>query len=130
MQKNTILILTLCCLGFMAKAQTTVIKAKSRPVTDSVIIDMCSCIMSKKDTLTTVNLFYAAIDDCIKNAATPKMDSLLKEDGFIQTDSRKARADAVRIVGRKLGQRVANECSGFKAILFDLTENENKKALQ
>jgi len=28
-----------------------------------------------------------------------KMDALLKEDGFVQTDDRKTRADAIRMMG-------------------------------
>ena len=129
MLKNTAIICILFFTGLQAKAQYTPVKAKPHPVADSVATEMCSCIMSNKDSITTLNLFYAAINDCLKKNSVPVMDRLLKEDGFVQKDDRKARAEAIRLIGIKLGRKVANECNGFKTLLHNLTEKENKKQL-
>ena len=43
------------------------------------------------------------------------MDLLLSEDGFVQTDDRKTRADAMREVGRKIGIKVVASCDDVKA---------------
>jgi len=129
MQKNLLLICILFCTGFSVNAQYTPAKAKPHPIADSVATEMCSCIMNMKDSLTTLDLFYAAVNDCLKKHSAPVMDALLKEDGFIQTDDRKTRADAIRTIGLKIGQKVATNCSGFKAMLDNLTAKENKKAL-
>ena len=129
MQKTVVIICVLFLIGFSVQAQYTPAKPKPHPLADSVANAMCSCIMSNKDSITTLNAFYAAINECLKKSSVPVMDELLKEDGFIQKDDRKARADAIRMIGVKLGRKVADECSGFKALLDSITERENKKAL-
>ena len=129
MKKITVVILSLVMTGFSSSAQVTLAKKPAHPVTDSVAVVMCTCIMSNKDSLTALILFYAVIDSCIKQNSAPRMDKLLKEDGFVQTDDRKARAAAVRVVGRKLGQKVAKECTGFKELLDNLKAKENKPEL-
>ena len=129
MQKNVVMICILCGISFFVNAQPPTLKVKPHPLADSVANEMCSCIMSMKDSLTTLDLFYAAVNDCLKKNSAPKMDALLKEDGFVQTDDRKTRADAIRMMGLKIGQRVTNNCSGFKTMLDNLTAKENKKSL-
>lgn len=129
-KKNAVIIFALCFVYFSANAQLTKAQGKPHLITDSVVTEMCSCMMSNKEDISTLNQFYASIDSCIKQNATPKMNSLLKEDGFVQKDDRKTRADAIRIVGRKIGQRLVNECGGFKILRDGLIEKENnKKAL-
>jgi len=129
MRKSVVIICGLFFIALSVQAQYTPVKPKPHPLADSVANEMCSCIMSNKDSITTLNAFYAAINDCLKKSSVPVMDQLLKEDGFIQKDDRKARADAIRMIGIKLGRKVADECSGFKAMLDNITEKENKKAL-
>lgn len=127
MRKQYFIILILLITAFSATAQFTPKKAKLTPVTDSIATAMCSCIMSNKDSLVTLNNLYAILDNCMKENSSGRIQALLNEDGFIQTDDRKARADAIRAVGKKLGQRVATECSGLKEIIAGLTAKENKK---
>ena len=129
MQKIIVIIIFIVMAAFSANAQVTAAKKPLHSVTDTVAAAMCSCIMINKDSLTTLNLFYAALDSCLKNNSVPKMEELLKEAGFVQTDDRKERAAAIRVVGRKIGQKVANECSGFKAILNNLMTKEIKPEL-
>ena len=129
MQKSVVIICILFCIGSAVNAQYTPAKVKPHPLADSVATEMCNCIMSMKDSLTTLDLFYAAVNDCLKKNSAPVMDALLKEDGFVQTDDRKTRADAIRMIGIKIGQKVSNNCSGFKALLDNLTAKENNKAL-
>jgi hypothetical protein len=128
MLKSAVIICGLFFVGLSVQAQYTPAKPKPHPVADSVANEMCSCIMSNKDSITTLNAFYTAINDCLKKNSLPVMDELLKEDGFIQKDDRKARADAIRMIGVKLGRKVAEECSGFKAMKDSITEKENNKA--
>lgn len=127
MRKQCVIILGLLITAFSATAQFTPAKAKAKPVTDSVAAAMCSCIMSNTDSLVSLNNLYAILDNCMKENSADNIQRLLSEDGFIQTDDRKARADAVRTVGRKLGQKVSAECSGLKEIIAGLTAKENKK---
>jgi hypothetical protein len=127
MQKNSLIIILLFIIPFAASAQYTLPKTKTHRVTDSVATVMCGCIMSNKDSLVTLNSFYAALDDCLKKNSASKIQELLKEDGFIQTDDRKTRAEAIRAIGRKLGKKVADECAGLKEIIANLTAKENKK---
>ena len=129
MQKSAVIICGLFFIGLSAQAQYTPVKPKPHPVADSVANEMCNCIMSNKDSITTLNLFYTAINDCLKKNSVPVMDRLLKEDGFVQKDDRRARAEAIRLIGIKLGRKVAAECNGFKTLLDSLTEKENKKQL-
>lgn len=121
--------LIFCFASASALAQPSTIKVKPHPLEDSIAHEICTCIMSMKDSITTLPFFYSAVNDCLKRNTAPKLDELLKEDGFIQKDDRKARADAIRMIGLKMGQKVAAECNGFKTLLDDLTEKENKKAL-
>ena len=111
------------------QAQFTPAKKSLHPVTDSVATAMCSCVMNNKDSITSITLFYAALDACLKSNSAPRIDALLKEDGFVDTDDRKSRADAIRSVGRKLGQLVNRDCPGFKELLNTLTAKENKPEL-
>jgi hypothetical protein len=129
MHKQYIFILAFLITTFTAAAQFTPAKAKAKPkpVTDSVATAMCSCIMRNKESLVTLNNLYAILDNCMKENSSGNIERLLNEDGFIQTDDRKARAEAIRAVGKKLGQKVAAECSGLKEIIAGLTANENKK---
>lgn len=129
MSKNSIFILLFIIAGFSSRAQFTPAKKIVQPVTDSVAAAMCTCIMSNKDSLTTLNNLYAAMDACLKTCSASSIDALLKEDGFVQTDNRKERASAIRNIGIKLGQKVSRECPGFKAILKSLTIKENKPEL-
>jgi len=129
MQKSVVMICFLCGISFFVNAQPPTIKVKPHPIADSVANEMCGCIMSMKDSLTTLDLFYGAVNDCLKKNSAPKMDALLKEDGFVQTDDRKTRADAIRMMGLKLGQKVANNCNGFTTIRDNLIAKESKKSL-
>lgn len=129
MSKNGILILVFLLTGYFSPAQFTPAKKVQQPVTDSVAAAMCSCIMNNKDSLTTQNNLYAALDGCLKTCSVSSIDALLKEDGFVQTDNRKERAAAIRAIGIKLGQKVSRECPGFKEIVNSLTIKENKPEL-
>ncbi|MGF2414125.1 hypothetical protein [Ferruginibacter sp.] len=127
MQKNSLFIIVLLIIPFAVSAQFTLPKTKPHPVTDSVATAMCGCIMSNKDSLVTLNSFYAVLDICLKKNSANSIQDLLKEDGFTQTDDRKTRAEAIRAIGRKLGKKVADECGGLKEIIANLTAKENKK---
>jgi hypothetical protein len=127
MQKQYIIIFTLLMATLGVTAQFTPAKTKPKPVTDSVAAAMCRCIMSNKDSLVSLNNLYAILDNCMKENSANSIERLLNEDGFIQTDDRKARANAIRAVGSKLGKKVAGECAGLKEIIADLTAKENKK---
>ena len=129
MLKNITLFFICYIFSVAANAQPPVIKVKPHPVEDSIANVICECIMSRKDTITSLYLFYAAVNDCLKRSTAPKIDALLKEDGFVQKDDRKERADAIRMLGLKIGQKVAAECNGFKTMVDELTEKENKKTL-
>lgn len=129
MQKQYDIILILLITASSATAQFTPTKVKSKPITDSVAAAMCSCIMNNKDSLVTLTNLYAILNNCMKENSSGKIQELLNEDGFIQTDDRKARAEAVRAVGRKLGKKVADECSGLKTLIANLTAKENKKTV-
>ncbi len=104
-------------------------KSLGHAITDSVAAAVCSCVMNSKDSLTTLHLFYAALDDCLKTNSGPRIDALLQEDGYVNSGDRKSRAEAIRAVGRKLGQQVARECAGFKELLDSVTAKENKPEL-
>lgn len=127
MLKNYLIIIVILMFPFTSIAQLTKPKTKLYPVTDSVAAAMCTCIMGNKDSLITLNNLFEEINNCMIKNSSDKINELLMEDGYIQTDDRKARAEAVRTVGRKLGQKVAAECSGLKAIIANLTVKENKK---
>lgn len=129
MRKQHFIILTLLITAFNATAQFTPAKAKvkAKPVTDSIAAAMCGCIMNNEDSLVTLINLFTTLDNCQKEISSGKIQELLDEDGFIQTDDRKVRADATRAVGRKLGQKVAAECNGLKEIITRLTAKENKK---
>jgi hypothetical protein len=129
MRKQYIIIISLLITAFSAAAQFTPAKTKvkAKPVTDSAGAAMCGCIMSNKDSLVSLNNLYAILDNCMKENSAGRIEQLLNEYGFIQTDDRKARANAIRAVGNKLGKKVADECPGLKEIIANLTANENKK---
>lgn len=129
MFKNSILFFVFLLVGYSSHAQFTPAKKMTQPVTDSVAAAMCTCIMNNKDSLTTLNNLYMALDGCLKTCSASSIDALLKEDGFVQTDSRKERAAAIRAIGIKLGQKVSRECPGFKEIVTSLTIKENKPEL-
>jgi hypothetical protein len=129
MSKNSILILVFLLAGYSSHAQFTPAKKMAQPVTDSVAAAMCTCIMNNKDSLTTLNNLYVALDGCLKTCSASSIDAILKEDGFLQTDNRKERAAAIRAIGIKLGQKVSRECPGFKEIVNSLTIKENKPEL-
>jgi hypothetical protein len=130
MQKNILGVIFLLMISFSSDAQLTPAKKTiPHPVTDSVANAMCSCMMTNVDTLVTLNSFYAALDHCLKINSSPRIDALLKEDGYTEKDDRKSRADAIRNVGRKLGKQVTAECPGFKELLNSLIAKENKPAL-
>jgi len=129
MQKNSIFLIAFFFVWITANAQFTPVKNELHPITDSVAGAMCNCIITNKDSITTLYKFYAALDACLKNCSASRIDALLKEDGFIQTDDRKARAISIHNIGTKLGKKVANECSGFKEILNTLIAKENKPEL-
>jgi|GEM_PF-5951309 len=129
MQKNRLLIIIFLIIPFSIRAQVTTPKVKPHPVTDSVAVAMCGCIMNTTDSLATLNSFYTVLDSCLKRNSSTRIQELLKEDGFIQNDDRKTRAEAIRTVGRKLGKKVADECSGLKDIINNLTDKDNNKKL-
>jgi hypothetical protein len=130
MQKNIFGLIFFMMIGFSSIAQfTPAKKVVSRPVTDSVANAVCGCMMTHIDTLVTLNSFYAALDHCLKSNSAPKIDALLKEDGYIEKDDRKSRAEAIRNVGRKLGKQVTGECPGFNELLNSLIAKENKPEL-
>lgn len=113
-------------LTVVANAQTTI---KQQPVTDSVAKAMCGCITAYKDSITTRQQLFAVLQSCLQKNAAAKMDLLLNEDGFVQTDDRKTRADAMREVGRKIGIKVVASCDDVKALVKKFNEDTPPKEL-
>lgn len=109
-----------------AKAQTV---TKQQPVTDSVAKAMCGCITAYKDSITTRQQLFAVLQTCLQKHAAAQMDLLLNEDGFVQTDDRKTRADAMREVGRKIGIKVVASCDDVKALVKKFNEDSPQKEL-
>ncbi|MBS1512723.1 MAG: hypothetical protein JST86_17905 [Bacteroidetes bacterium] len=127
MNKFLLLMMIFCCIKTAVHAQYTKKAPPPHPLADSVVHTMCSCMMDRDDSISNINAFYDAINQCLAQNATPVMDRLLKEDGFVQQDDRASRAEAVRAIGRKLGQRLVYECDGFKKLRDALVQQETTK---
>lgn len=126
--KQLFMFLILFTVTNMVFAQVT--KAvKPKPVTDSVAAVMCSCIAAYKDSIGTRQQLFTVLQNCLSTYSVPRMDALLAEDGYVQTDDRKTRAAAVRAVGQKLGQKVSAECADVKALIKTFTDEAPKKEL-
>jgi hypothetical protein len=110
-------------------AQTATPKPKPQPVTDSAAADMCGCIQYYKDSINTRQQLFTVLQDCVQLHTVARIDALLAEDGFVQTDDRKTRADAIRAIGKKLGQRVFADCAGIKELMIKFTNDAPKKEL-
>ncbi|MGC4102241.1 hypothetical protein [Ferruginibacter sp.] len=131
MYKYFVLLILLHTIYGNATAQLTKAKtpAVRKPVTDSVTVKTCDCLMADQQSITSMELLFNKMDSCLKRVSGPRIDALLKEDGFVQQDDRKSRATAIRAVGQKIGQRVFAECTGFKTILNDLKSKSEKPQL-
>lgn len=126
--KQLLLFLFLSVVNYSVSAQLT--KAvKPKPVTDSVARAMCSCIAAYKDSISTRQQLFTVLQNCLSTHSVPRMDALLAEDGYVQTDDRRTRAAAVRTVGQKLGQKVSAECADVKALIKIFTDEAPKKEL-
>jgi hypothetical protein len=117
----------LLILTAAAKAQT--INAKPQPVTDSAAKAMCGCLQFYKDSINTKEGLFTVLQTCVQKNTAERIDALLAENDFVQTDDRKTRADAIRAVGKKIGQRVFAECPGIKELLVKYTSDTPKKEL-
>lgn len=127
--KQFILILFLSAVHYTLPAQTVKTGLKPKPVTDSVAAAMCNCINTYKDSIGAKQQLFTVLQNCLQKYSVPKMDALLAEDGYMQTDDRKTRAAAVRGVGQKLGQKVAAECAEVNALIKIFADEGPKKQL-
>ncbi|MFN8251661.1 MAG: hypothetical protein U0V75_07230 [Ferruginibacter sp.] len=104
-------------VGFSTQAQTTKAIIKRTPVTDSVVKFICGCLTQRKDSINSQQQLFASLSECLQEGAGARMDTVLSENGFIQSDDRKTRAAALREAGRRIGARVAAECETSKELL-------------
>lgn len=99
------------------QAQTSKPVVKKTPVTDTAVQLICGCLTARKDSINNQQQLFTALRECLQQQAGTRMDIILKENGFVQTDDRKTRAAAIREAGRKIGARVAAECETSKQLL-------------
>jgi hypothetical protein len=128
LKKQFFIFLLAAAANCTAAAQVT--KAvKQQPVADSVAAAMCSCISIQKDSVINRQQLFAILQQCLQKYSVPRMDALLAEDGYVQSDDRKSRAAAIRAVGQKLGQKVSAECVVVKTLVKTFAEDAPPKAL-
>lgn len=128
-KKQFIIILFFSAINYSAFSQLTKATVKPEPVTDSVAAAICSCIAAYKDSITTRQQLFTVLQSCLQKYSMPRMDMLLAENGFVQSDDRKTRAAAIRAVGQKLGQKVSAECADVKALIKTFADEAPKKEL-
>ncbi len=124
--KPALFILFLATVSCTVFSQTNKAIEKLQPVTDSVTAAMCNCISVNKDSIATQQQLFTQLQNCLQKYSVPKIEALLKEDGFVQEDDRKTRALATRAIGQKLGKLVVTKCAVVKE-LMTVFANETPK---